>query len=451
MATAVTGAELAVLSMVQRDYVSSKIEQMFLKLNHLFVLTGSREVRTGTGRSGHEWVADLGDYAGVKAIQENGIYPRGSTLQYARLSTKYKTLANSCYVTREALKAAADPTSLISVLDEQARACVDGLLRVVSQQQFLDGTGALATVVPGTYSNHEAIEIQNGWKNLRKNQKVDIYIGDGASPDTTEAIVAAHYFVDVPGQPPTARKYYISLAQSTGAAFSTNLVATEGTKLYLPNSKATAGSQSQMAITGVQHILKNTGTLYGVDRSDTANTWLRPFYVDNTSTTFNWSLWETIKVLWNESGTTELINDDGIRTDSVIITTFAIREALRRMLRPTVQGTNYGGNVVLGWDGKTEIDGFPVIALASVPERTMIFWNKTNCYWVGAPAIQQNIESGMFSWVAMNNEGTKWDIARASGGDRRAAYEAILEVNLDLVQQHPERCGILTNITTVEP
>lgn len=196
-------------------------------------------------------LAPVGINGGIGAGAETGDLPTATGNNYVQFKASLKNLYGSIEISDKAIRASKnDAGAFVNLLNDEMESLIKASSFNLGRMLYGDGTGLLGTVA-SVASNVITLDSVN---NFVEGMLVDVYNGS----TLVEAGIPVTY-VDR-----ADKKITVDLTGTTGTI-------AQGHTLYVQGSK-------DNEITGLEAIFANTGSLYGLTRSDYP--WLKPFSHD---------------------------------------------------------------------------------------------------------------------------------------------------------------------------
>ncbi len=326
---------------------------------------------------------------GVGAGSESGLLPTASGNNYAQFVSTLKNLYGVIEVSDKAIRASANAEgAFVNILNDE----MDGLIKSSSfnfgRMLFGDGTGLIATISESDGVNYTVDNV----KNMVEGMTVDVYNGGGT--------------VTAPGRIITSIDRAAKKIVLSGNAIATPT----GYKLYVQHSK-------DQEITGLGAIFKDSGELYGVDRSE--NKWMVPYIKAEVGDLTEGAIQKAIDEIEEISGSRV----------NFIVCSWGVRRAFAAMLSAyrTIDTIDLeGGFRALSYNG------IPVVADRFCPDGTMYLLNTEDF------ALHQLCD---WQWL----EGENGAILKQ--GTNKPTFTATLVKYAELLCYRPAGQGMLTGIT----
>ncbi len=339
-------------------------------------------------------LAQYGVNGGVGAGTEEGALPAAGGNNYEQFVTTLKNLYGTVEISDKAVRASENNAgAFVNLLTAE----MEGLIRSSSfnfgRMLFGDGSGTLCTVsaaASGTTITVDSV------KNVIEGMTVDILTsaGSAVSGATGRRILSVDR---------DEKTITLSGAALSGVA-ATNIVCVQGSY--------------NLELTGLGAIFKDTGSLYGLDRS--THKWMVP-YMDSSVG----DLTET-KI---QTAIDKLEETAGSRVD-IILCSWGVKRALQELLSES--RTNSDMAVLAGGYRTMTYNGIPVVADRFCPDKTMYLLNSADftlhqlCDW---------------KWL----EGDDGKVLRQVPG--KPLYTATLVKYADLICTRPCGQAMLSGIT----
>ena len=338
-------------------------------------------------------LAQYGVNGGVGAGTEEGDLPAAAGNNYEQFVTTLKNLYGTVEISDKAVRASENNAgAFVNLLNAE----MEGLLKASSfnfgRMLFGDGSGVLCTVasVSGTTLTVDSV------KNVIEGMTVDVLDEDGAAI----AGIAARRIAAVDRD---AKTITLTGGALTGAAAGC-LVCVQGSY--------------NLELTGLGAIFKNTGSLYGLDRS--THKWMIPYMKSGIGTIDETKLQEAIDHLEETAGS---------RVD-FIVCSWGVKRALQKALSESRVAV--ASEVLAGGYKAITYNGIPVVADRFCPDGTMYLLNTEDF------CLHQQCD---WKWL----EGDDGKVLKQVPG--KPLYTATLVKYADLICTRPCGQAMLSGIT----
>lgn len=339
-------------------------------------------------------LAQYGVNGGVGAGTEEGDLPSAAGNNYEQFVTTLKNLYGTIEISDKAVRASENNVgAFVNLLNAE----MDGLIRSSAfnfgRMLFGDGTGVLCKVssVSGNTVTADSV------KNLTEGMVVDFLSSSGAAISGTSArrITAVDR---------SAKTFTVSGNALTGAVAENDLVCVQGSY--------------NLELTGLGAIFKDSGSLYGIDRS--THKWMVPYMKQDVGALSETEIQTAIDQLEERAGS---------RVD-MIVCSWGVKRALQNLLSQYKR--NIDTEVLAGGYRAITYNGIPVVADRFCPDGTMYLLNTSDfclhqlCDW---------------KWL----EGDDGKVLKQIAG--KPLYTATLVKYADLICTRPCGQGMLSGIS----
>lgn len=373
-------------SVLRSYYLDAVAEQLNKSANPL--LAAIEQTSSDVWGKDVRKAVSIGVHGGIGALNESDYLPSSGEIGYAQFTATLKNLYGRVEISDKAIRASqSSDGAFVSVLNSEMDALLKSSSFNLGRMLFGDGTGKLASVSAVSGKTYTVDSVRN----FAVGMVIDIANGSGQIVSASQKVVS----IDMDAKSVTLDG--ASVAISSGS-------------MYVHGSK-------DLELTGLGAVFAETGTLYGLSKSE--NAWLKPVIVKEVGTITENALQKAIDRVEASSGSK--IN--------FIVCSWGVRRALFEALseRRTLQPAELAGGVQA-----ITFNGIPVVADRFCPEGTMYLLNTDDfrlhqlCDW---------------QWL----EGDNGKILHRA--ESKAAYSATLVKYAELMCYRPCGQAMLTGIT----